>query len=99
MATKTKTVSDFEKQGYTQVFGNFSATDVIEVLATTSPKKSSDSHAGKAYANMLKANEQAAKENRLFTVGDSIAAGNAGNRIKWDADPNRQFVRVWRKVS
>lgn len=98
MAAKTKTVSDFEKQGYTQVFGNFSSTDVIEVLATTSPKKA-NTKAARAYEKMLEAYSAKSAKKEPFTVGDSVEVGNAGFRIKWDADPEREFVRVWRKTA
>jgi len=97
MATKTKTVHNFE--GYTQVFGNFAPTDIIEVVKTTSPKKSNTSHAGKAYLKLLALHKEKSEKNEPVTVGDSVAAGNASNRIKWDADPNRDYVRVWRKTS
>lgn len=95
MAAKTKTVNNFE--GYTRVFGNFAPTDVIEVLKTSSPKKSNTSHAGKAYLALLALHKEKSEKGELVTVEDSVAAGNEAKRIKWDADPNREYVRVWRK--
>jgi len=96
MATKTKTVNNFE--GYTQVFGNFAPTDIIEVIKTSSPKKSG-TQAAKAYERMLDAHKKKDEAGEKFTVADSVTAGNVGYRIKWDANPDREFVRVWRKTS
>jgi len=96
-AKKTATVDYTADKGFVQVFGNFAATDVIVPTTTANPKKSG-SKAAAAYQRFLDLYNEKQEKGEAVTFADSVAAGNAGFRVKWDADAERNIVKVYRKV-